>query len=325
MRRMKIRSTLVVAATGAFLVGGAAPVVAPVAMATTPAVGTGSHASAAVQKCLDAAPAARVRNKNGQEPPQDPNAKAYGRIPAQPRMANGSVHIPVVFHMIQPASQPSSRTDAQWSAMVDAQMKVLNDSFSGTAVPPGHEGEAADTPFRFDLKSIEFVKNDAWYTVTPGKTERDMKKALYTGDSETLNVYAANIGDNLLGWSYFPQDYNHGRDYIDGVVMLDESMPGGNVGKYSLGDTLTHETGHWLALHHTFNGGCSASNDFVTDTPKEAQPQFNCPNGADSCTAPGLDPIHNFMDYTQDSCMWEFTEGQAQRMNDAWLDFRAVS
>ena len=93
-------------------------------------------------------------------------------------------------------------------------MKVLNDSFSGAAEPAGHDAEGSDTPFRFDLASIDFVKNDAWYHVTSAaRRERDMKKALYAGNSETLNVYAADIGGGLLGWAYFPQGYNNGRDY----------------------------------------------------------------------------------------------------------------
>ena len=98
-------------------------------------------------------------------------------------------------------------------------------------------------------------------------------------------------------------------------MILDESMPGGTAGKYSLGDTLTHEVGHWLMLEHTFAHGCSAVNDGVADTPQEAFPQFDCPvidrdgPADDTCPAPGIDPIHNFMDYTQDSCMDMFTAG----------------
>jgi hypothetical protein len=247
----------------------------------------------------------------------DNQANAYGVLKDAPRMPNGSVHIPTVFHVVSDHALTAAQS-ARMQRMITAQMAVLNDSYAGRT-----SATAADSPFRFDLTATTYTVNPAWYTVVPGKNERDMKKALYQGDAKTLNVYVANIGGGLLGWAYFPKGYNNGRDYIDGVVMLDESMPGGTAGKYSLGDTLTHEVGHWLMLEHTFAHGCSASGDYVTDTPKEAGPQFDCPVGADTCAAPGLDPIHNFMDYTQDSCMNEFTRGQVERMNDAWVAFRA--
>lgn len=281
--------------------------------------------SPAVAECADgsgaAGSAARVRDdaKNAKEPElyTKNEANAYGVLPSSPLMAAGSVTIPTVFHVVSKSTLDAA-AKTRMQTMIDAQMDVLNDSFSGTTAP-----DAADSPFRFELTDTTWTVNETWNTVTPGKVERDMKKALHTGDSRTLNVYVADIGDGLLGWAYFPKGYNNGRDYIDGVVMLDESMPGGTAGKYSLGDTLVHEVGHWMMLEHTFAGGCSARGDWVADTPREAVPQFNCPVGADTCAAPGLDPIHNFMDYTQDSCMNMFTPGQVQRMNDAWLAFRA--
>ena len=275
-------------------------------------------ASTGAEDCTSSA--ARVTKGSTAKEPElysKNEANAYGVLKDAPRLPNGSVHIPTVFHVVSDHAL-SSAEKTRWTTMITAQMKVLNDSYSGKTA-----ANAANSPFRFGLTKITWTTNPAWYTVVPGKNERDMKKELYEGDSTTLNVYSANIGAGLLGWAYFPKGYNNGRDFIDGVVMLDESMPGGNQGKYSLGDTLTHEDGHWLMLEHTFKSGCSASGDFVADTPREGQPQFDCPTGADTCTAPGKDPIHNFMDYSQDSCMNMFTRGQVERMNDAWVDFRA--
>ena len=295
-------------------------------LAATAAVPATATASPAAQECRDSGSAARVREGATAKEPKlypDNQANQYGLITDLPTLPAGSVHIETIFHVIT-ATAPTSAERTRLQGMVDAQMQVLNDSYSGATAP-----DAADTPFRFDLTATNFVTNQAWANVAPGKTERDMKAALHAGDSETLNVYVADIGGGLLGWAYFPKGYNNGRDYIDGVVILDESMPGGvdpDTGlpwKYGLGDTLTHEVGHWLMLEHTFAHGCSAVNDGVADTPREAYPQFDCPVGADTCDAPGVDPIHNFMDYTQDSCMDMFTQGQADRMSDAWQDFRA--
>ena len=94
-------------------------------------------------------------------------------------------------------------------------------------------------------------------------------------------------------------------------------------GRYDQGETATHETGHRLNLEHTFYRGCSAKGDFVDDTPPEKTPTSGCPEGKDTCSAPGLDPIHNYMDYSYDSCYTELTAGQTQRMRDSWLLYRA--
>ncbi len=311
--------------------GVLAAVIAAAMLAGEAASGMGGLAAAAspgAAACSELAANARVKPGATASEPElyaKNQANAYGVLKDLPTLPVGSVTIPVVFHMIGGDAFTAAET-ARWNTMIDAQMKVLNDSFSGLTGPG-----AADTPFRFVLQKTTWTVNAEWYTVVPGKggVERDMKQALYEGDARTLDIYAANIGGGLLGWAYFPKGYNNGRDFIDGVVILDESMPGGvypDTGKpwkYGEGDTLTHEVGHWMMLEHTFAHGCGASGDYVADTPKEAVPQFDCPVGADTCKAPGLDPIRNFMDYTQDSCMNEFTPGQVERMNDAWLAFRA--
>ncbi len=279
-------------------------------------------AQAACVPGADAGGAARVRKgSKAQEPKlaRRPyhNAPAYGQIPDQPTLAAGSVTIDTVFHVVSAAPLTTAERTRREQQISD-QIDVLNESYAGETAD-----DAADTPFRFDLTDTTYTVNEQWADVAPGKTERDMKKALHEGGSETLNVYAADIGGGLLGWAYFPKGYNNGRDYIDGVVILDESMPGGTADPYAEGDTLTHEVGHWLMLEHTFAGACSAKGDGVEDTPREAIPQFGCPEGADTCAAPGLDPVHNFMDYSVDSCMDMLTAGQSARMSDAWQAFRA--
>ncbi|WP_374456785.1 zinc metalloprotease [Nocardioides sp.] len=299
------------------------------ALATTTLSATAAVPAAAlasspqVAACADdhgASASARVREGSKKLEPQlfDGSGEQYASLADASTLAAASVTVPTYFHVVLPAAEQSNGSAAEdrLASLVNAQVGVLNEAYAGRT---GSQSSAA-TPFRFALQRIDFSYNDAWYGVTPGGVERQMKAATRVGGKNTLNVWTANIGDDLLGWATFPKKK---LDTSDGVVILDESMPGGTAGKYALGDTLTHEVGHWLALYHTFQGGCKGQGDQVADTPAEATPQFDCPTGADTCTAPGLDPIHNYMDYTQDSCMYQFTAGQVARMSDAWQQYRA--
>ena len=294
----------------------------PLTFAVTPAVA--AFAPADGVGCVDdqdAGSAARVKKgSKGQEPALYAASRAdeLAQLADAPTLAAGSVNIETVFHVISDRTL-TNRESRRMDGLISAQMSVLNASFSG-----GTAADAAGTPFRFTLTKTTNTVNSAWSTVTPGRVEMDMKSALHEGDSETLNIYSANIGGGLLGWAYFPQSFNGGAGAIkDGVVILDESMPGGTAAPYNGGDTLTHEVGHWLMLEHTFAGGCSVRGDGVADTPAEASPAFECPVGRDTCLAEGLDPIRNFMDYTDDHCMELFTPGQSARMSDGWLEYRA--
>ncbi len=219
--------------------------------------------------------------------------------------------IPVYWHVIR-SGTGTANGDIP-ASQITAQMNVLNAAYA----PWG---------WSFSLVSTDRTTNSSWYTAGPGTTaQTQMKNALRQGGKNALNIYSSNIGGGLLGYATFPSSYA-GNPKDDGVVILFSSVPGGTAAPYNLGDTGTHEVGHWMGLYHTFQGGCAASTtnggDLVADTPAEKSAAFGCPTGRNTCSSAGNDPITNFMDYTDDACMTQFTTGQDTRMDAQFTTYR---
>ena len=266
-----------------------------------------NHGEAAASELTPAGRGGQFREPDLGQAKRDMPASAKGRA-----LADFAVTVDVYFHVVTNGTV-GNLTGRQ----INSQIAVLNTTFGG------REG-GASTGFSFELAGVTRTNNAKWFGSKAG-AEHEMKKALKQGDDSDLNVYSTTAGA-YLGWAYLPPITESNQSYLDGIVLDWESLPGVSdayEGAYDQGETLTHEAGHWLNLEHTFQGGCREPNDFVDDTPAQATPTSGCPVGKDTCPAPGVDPIHNYMDYSFDSCYTQFTQGQTQRMRDAWLLYRA--
>jgi hypothetical protein len=195
-------------------------------------------------------------------------------------------------------------------AQIVSQMSVLNNAYASTGWSFNHAGTTR-------------TANDDWFLMTQGSDdELAAKAALRRGSASTLNLYTNNIGGGSLGFASWPWDYS-GSPQRDGVVVLFSTLPNGSAAPYNLGDTAVHLVGHWLGLLHTFEGGCKGSGDSVADTEPELSGAFGCPVGRDTCKGGSIDPIFNFMDFTDDSCKDTFTPGQGNRINKAFTAYRS--
>ncbi len=253
--------------------------------------------AATVNRCGTPVPTARQQTATEQAHPV-PTVNVTG----------GTIN--VYFHVLTSSTGAGTVS----SERINAQISVLNAAF-------------ASTGWSFNLAGTDTLASDLCFTMAYGTTaETQCKAMLRRGTADDLNVYTANPGGGLLGWATFPWSYAS-SPLKDGVVLSFSSLPGGTATPYHLGDTATHEVGHWMGLYHTFQGGCATSatsgGDYVSDTPAEKTAATTCNESRNTCTSiAGLDPIHNFMDYTDDACMDRFSTGQDGRMDSMFSTYR---
>ena len=146
-----------------------------------------------------------------------------------------------------------------------------------------------------------------------------------------MNIVVTNISGGILGFSPLGGTPGTGK-----TVVIDNNSFGASLSPsptscsnfvpaspYNKGRTLTHELGHFLNLNHTFQScdgaNCLTSGDKVCDTPSANTAAYGCPalGTVSGCVDTQL--TMNYMDYTDDACMYMFTAGQATRML-AWYN-----
>lgn len=252
---------------------------------------------------------------------------------ADPSHRTGAViTIPVVVHVVyNTAAQNIS--DAQIQSQINvlnADFRKLNADVANT--PSVFAGLAADCQIQFCLAQRDpngnattgIVRKST--TTTSFSTNDNVKRTANGGDdawnsSQYLNLWSANLSGGVLGYAQFPG----GTAATDGVVILYSAfgVSGAANAPYNLGRTATHEVGHWLNLRHIW-GDANCGNDQVTDTPTSQTSNFGCPTFPHvTCSnGPNGDMFMNYMDYTDDACMFMFTTGQSARMTAAINTYR---
>ncbi|RTL57141.1 MAG: zinc metalloprotease [Sphingobacteriales bacterium] len=241
------------------------------------------------------------------------------------RLSGDTMIVPVVVNVVY-----RTATENIALGQIQSQIDVLNEDYSGknadvSGVPSIFKSvKAGDTKIRFVLDQV--VRKST--TKRSWSTNDAVKKSSQGGVNPTspttkLNIWVCTLGQGLLGYAQFPG----GNSATDGVVILNSAFgsrakfPGGYyTATYDLGRTTTHEVGHWFNLRHIW-GDATCGDDLVADTPQANAANFGCPAYPhySTCTGTPVEMTMNYMDYTDDACMYMFSAGQASRMQATWI------
>ena len=256
------------------------------------------------------------------------------------------VTIPVVVHVVY-------RTTAQniSDAQIQSQIAVLNKDYRKlntdiNSVPNVWKPLAADVQIQFCLATrtptgaattgiTRTLTTRTTFNNAAGTLDPDDVKSSATGGKagwnpqKYLNIWTCRMDDGTLGYAYYPSDIVTTPE-LDGLVIdyrcigtTGTAGTGTGFSGANLGRTASHEIGHYLNLSHPWGdndpvaGTCQSDN--VADTPDCFEPAFGCeifPFGVGTpCITSGNGQMFmNYMDYSNDNCLYFFTTGQAARM-----------
>ncbi|MFM2386234.1 MAG: hypothetical protein RL660_991, partial [Bacteroidota bacterium] len=248
------------------------------------------------------------------------------------RQTRIAVTIPVVVHVLY-NNATTNISDAQ----IQSQLTVLNADFrklnsDANLVPSAFSGLAADCEINFCLAT-----QDPSGAATTGIIRKSTTKTSFNADTDDakfatngsaawdrnkyLNIWivpsiTSGGQSGILGYAQFPG----GTASTDGVVIAHNyfGTTGTATAPFNKGRTGTHEVGHWLNLYHIWgdDGAACTGSDLVGDTPNQGDENYGCPTFPTSSCSNGAngDMFMNYMDYTDDACMYMFTAGQKARM-----------
>ena len=241
--------------------------------------------------------------------------------PLLPGARATTITIPVVVHVVY-NNAAQNISDAQ----VQSQIDVLNEDFNATNRDYNNY-DAGYTAVKGN-PSINFCLVQVIHKATKKRSfgANDAVKKNKSGGSDAvdpqhkLNFWVCNLGQSLLGYAQFPG----GPAATFGIVCHYQAFGRGSqynlFSQFNLGRTATHEVGHCLGLRHIW-GDAACGNDFVGDTPLHNTYNVGCPaqGHRSTCSGTPLEMWMNYMDYTDDRCMYFFSDGQVAR-SDFYID-----
>jgi PBP1b-binding outer membrane lipoprotein LpoB len=234
-------------------------------------------------------------------------------------LPDGTIEIPVVVNVLY-------RTTAEniSAAQIQSQIDVLNEDFAATnndynLTSTYNSVKAGNTGIKFVLDQvIRKATNKTSWTTNDAMKKSNRGGLSPTSPTTKLNMWCCNLGGGILGYAQFPG----GSSATDGVVIDNNAFgrTGTAAAPFNKGRTATHEVGHWLNLRHIW-GDATCGNDQVSDTPLHNTANYGCPAAGhlSTCTGTPVEMTMNYMDYTDDACMYMFSAGQKGRMQATFL------